>query len=339
MHAAAHTRAVLPRQASLRRRGGATARAVRASAVSPSREAALRELAGAIADVQSLPPSQRREGSESAAKQAKQLLSGLKEAGDFSLYDSYTGRTQRRNIALFELRQVGVQDPDKIGLPSVRNDAAFLGTVVFGSSALALVLGQLPGDWGFFGMYLSGGLSIAVLGVGSVAPGLLQVPISLFSNVFPDYRDRVLRHEAAHFLVGYLLGVPVVNYSLDIGAEHTDFLEARLERKLISPQRLDDAELDALAVVAMAGVAAEALQFPEVVGQNADLYLLQKTFSRAATPLASGAQQNLTRWAVWQAAAMLKANAAAFEALQLAMARRAPVVECIQAIEAAAAPK
>ncbi len=238
---------------------------------------------------------------------------------------------------LGELRQVGVKQPEVIGIPSTRNDLAFLTTTVGVSSVLALVLGQLPGDWGFFGMYLSGGISIAVLAVGSVAPGLLQIPINAFSNVFPDYRERVLRHEAAHFLVGYLLGVPVVGYSLDLGKEHTDFLEARLERKIIGAQRLTDDEIDALAVVAMAGVAAEAMAFPDVVGQTADLVDLQRAMNRAAVPLAPTTQQNITRWAVWQAAVLLRAHPGAYDALREAMARRASVAECIALVEKAAA--
>ena len=37
-------------------------------------------------------------------------------------------------------------------------------------------------------------------------------------QVFPDFKERALRHEAAHFLCGYLLGIPITNYSLMIGA-------------------------------------------------------------------------------------------------------------------------
>jgi hypothetical protein len=382
-----------PRRASLRVRADAGASA--AAPMTGTNESLMKTLGAAIEEVQTLPPSQRKDGFEGAAKTVKAALTALKAQGGVSMFNSYTGRTLRRNvrppqraaaaaaaarmllrrkrrslthrrarlasrcphcaahvpdahthtprarphaqIMLGELRQVGVQQPEVIGVPSVRNDAAFLATVVGTTSVLALVLGQLPGDWGFFGMYLSGGISIAVLAVGSVAPGLLQLPINAFSNVFPDYRDRVLRHEAAHFLVGYLLGVPVVGYSLDLGKEHTDFLEARLERKIVGAQRLSEDEIDALAVVAMAGVAAEAMHFPEVVGQTADLVSLQRAMNRAVVPMASNAQQNVTRWAVWQAAVMLRANPGAYDALREAMARRAPVAECIALIEKAAA--
>lgn len=55
-----------------------------------------------------------------------------------------------------ELRLVGISQPEKIAQISVRNDAAFLWSTVGITSVLALVLGQLPGDWGFFSAYLAG---------------------------------------------------------------------------------------------------------------------------------------------------------------------------------------
>jgi hypothetical protein len=65
---------------------------------------------------------------------------------------------------------------------------------------LAVAGGFLPGDWGFFVPYLVGGISLAVLAVGSVAPGLLQAATSQFGQLFPSNRERVAKHEAAHFL-------------------------------------------------------------------------------------------------------------------------------------------
>ena len=43
--------------------------------------------------------------------------------------------------------QVGIKDPEKVAIPSVRNDAAFLYTLVGVTSVLAVLGGQLPGDW------------------------------------------------------------------------------------------------------------------------------------------------------------------------------------------------
>ena len=58
---------------------------------------------------------------------------------------------------------------------------------------------------GFFVPYFTGAIVLVVLAVGSTAPGLLALVIGRFAQVFPDYRERVLRHEAAHFLVSVMI--------------------------------------------------------------------------------------------------------------------------------------
>lgn len=67
----------------------------------------------------------------------------------------------------------------------------------------------------------------------------MQVFIDKFSSVFPDYRERVLKHEAGHFLVGYLMGVPVTSYSLSLGKEHTDFMEGKLQIDALKLMQID----------------------------------------------------------------------------------------------------
>ena len=62
---------------------------------------------------------------------------------------------------------------------------------------------------------------------------------------------------------GYLLGVPVSAYSLDIGKAHTDFAESKLQQRLIERQLTDD-EVNQLAVISMAGIAGEARKYEEV---------------------------------------------------------------------------
>lgn len=114
-----------------------------------------------------------------------------------------------------------------------------------------------------------------MLAIGSTSPGLLSAIIDKFSQVFPDYRSRVVAHEAGHFLAAYLLGIPIAGYSVEIGKEHTDLVDAKLQARLFE-RTLGDEELDQLAVVAMAGLAAEGMKHEDVQGQSADLMLLQR---------------------------------------------------------------
>ncbi|KAI8540731.1 hypothetical protein RHMOL_Rhmol08G0008700 [Rhododendron molle] len=454
----------------------------------------------------------------------KEALDQLTEVGWAKKWSSQP-YVSRRMTSLRELTTLGIKNAENLAIPSVRNDAAFLFTVVGTTGFVGVLAGQLPGDWGFFVPYLVGSISLVVLAVGSISPGLLQAAIGGFASFFPDYQERISRHEAAHFLgnfayvagsplsnlqkcsclnerityeihlksykrryicpdlpgvgccedatyphksghlatyvglhthvrykeknsraslsislhlhwfcgylastvptfskkkeetdvmilpmvnhdpltkcwlsvyspcllvplrdmsrvivstqtpvnpmwmmdlpfqfhcmhtvcifvfspiweaffdetgpvisVAYLLGLPILGYSLDIGKEHVNLIDEKLE-KLIYSGQLDAKELDRLAVVAMAGLAAEGLQYDKVVGQSADLFTLQRLINRSKPQISKEQQQNLTRWAVLFAASVLKNNKVIHETLMSAMARKATVLECIDAIEKAA---
>ncbi|KAI3689537.1 hypothetical protein L2E82_47497 [Cichorium intybus] len=113
------------------------------------------------------------------------------------------------------------------------------------NSAHLVLAGQLPGDWGFFVPYWIGSISLVIVGVGSISPGLLQAAIGGFSTFFADYQDRIARHEAAPFLIAYLLRLPFLGYSLDIGKENVNLIDENLEELIYSGQ-LDSKELDRL---------------------------------------------------------------------------------------------
>ncbi|KAJ9541056.1 hypothetical protein OSB04_027562 [Centaurea solstitialis] len=264
----------------------------------------------------------------------KEALNQLSEVGWAKKWSSQP-YVSRRTTSLRELTTLGMKNAENLAIPSVRNDAAFLFTVVGTTGFLGVLAGQLPGDWGFFVPYLLGSISLVVLAVGSISPGLLQAAIGGFSIFFPDYQDRIARHEAAHFLVAYLLGLPILGYSLDIGKENVNLIDERLE-KLIYSGQLDAKEVDRLAVVAMAGLAAEGLKYDKVIGQSADLFTLQRFINRSKPQIKTQEQQNLTRWAVLFSGSLLKNNAALHEAVMDAMSKKATVVECIEAIEKAA---
>ena len=248
------------RASSSARRSAVRRSLVCSAAPTATKEQLFADLSVALDNYKRAPPSVKQEVSADVMDACQKLSAagGLPKWGAAAVE-----LPARRSIGFGDLRMVGVKDPQAIAKVSVRNDAAFLMTVVGTSSVAAVVLGQLPGDWGFWGAYGSGGISIVVLAIGSVNPGILQVGIDFFSKVFPDYRERVLRHEAAHFLLAHLLGVPVAGYSLMLGTQHTDLAEAALQKRLIE-QSLEDSQVDRLSIIAMAGATAEAMQFEEV---------------------------------------------------------------------------
>ena len=297
------------------------------------------KLAAELDAISQLPPSERGEAAENATGTVRAVLNGMKAAGETNRWDCYPELT-RKNVFPNELNQVGVKNSDQIGAPNNTNDFNFIVGVTMSTSLLALIVGvTLPGDWGAFGSYLIGGISLAVLAVGSTAPGLLVVAIDRFARISPEYRNRIARHEAAHFLVGYMLGTPVAGYSLGLGTAHVDFQQAKLERKVDGNISISEQTMLPLACMSMAGVAAEAMAFEDVRGQEGDLRDLQRLLNRADPKLSAQAQQQLTRWAVWQSAGMLKRHEKAFDALTRAMEEGATVAECLRAIEAAPKPE
>ncbi|CAN6567725.1 unnamed protein product [Malus baccata var. baccata] len=235
--------------------------------------------------------------------------------------------------SLMELTTVGIKNAETLAVASVRNDAAFLFTVVGTTGFLGLLPGQLPGDWGFFMPSMLGSISLVNIGCWKHCPWvrvrqsfflLLQAAISGFSSFFPDYQNRIASHEAAHFL------------------EHVNLIDERLEN-LIYSRQLDAKELDRLAVVAMAGFAAEGLKDDKVTGQSADLFTLQRFINRSKPQLSKillDGLDNRGKCFVYLqalfAGSLLKNYKAIHEAIVTAMSNKATVLECIEAIEKAA---
>lgn len=150
-----------------------------------------------------------------------------------------------------------------------------------------------------------------------------------FAQRSPLYRERILRHEAGHFLVAHLLGIPVTGYTLSAwealrqghpgqGVMIDDQLTLALPAQL----------LDRYCTVWMAGGVAESLTYDRVEGGNDDLQKLRSVL----TQLRQDWRQQ-ERSSVLQARALLHKHWSTYEALVEAMQRRASVGECVQAID------
>jgi hypothetical protein len=155
----------------------------------------------------------------------------------------------------------------------------------------------------------------------------------------PQHRDRIVHHEAGHFLVAYLVGIPVIGYTLSAweaikqkqsGQGGVCFDDGELALQL-EQGTLKAQLLDRYCTIWMAGGVAETLAYGSAEGGADDRQKLRTVL----TPLGFSAstQEQKQRWAVLQARTLLQANWSTYEALVGAMQQRADVSECYRVIE------
>lgn len=185
--------------------------------------------------------------------------------------------------------------------------------------------------------------TFAILGIATLDSFSLQgkggtILLDWIAGFKSEYRDRIIHHEAGHFLVADLLGIPVTGYTLSAweawrqgqpgqgGVAFNDIeLAAQLEKGSISAQMLDR-----YCTMWMAGIAAEALVFDRAEGGGDDQTRLAEALKIIG--FSESAFQQKQRFHVLQAKNLLQENWSSYQALVQAMQQRASVVECQNAI-------
>ncbi|MEO0350000.1 MAG: ATP-dependent Zn protease [Cyanobacteria bacterium P01_A01_bin.15] len=163
--------------------------------------------------------------------------------------------------------------------------------------------------------------------------------VDWLSQRSPEYCDRIVRHEAGHFLAAYLLGIPIDNYTLTawetlkigVGGSggvifKTDDIDQAVEVGKISQQ-----QIDRYCTVWMAGIAAEELTYGSAQGGRDDRLKLNLLWQQINRPLAEVPLKQ--RWSMLQAKTLIEKQPDAYGALIDAMAERRPVEECCELIE------
>ena len=170
------------------------------------------------------------------------------------------------------------------------------------------------------------------LGVGSSSPGVIVALYGIVRGAAEDLAasERRRRHESAHLVAGYRLGLPVAEYS----AGDRPRVEFYYEQG--RPYSRDEAE--ALACVALSGAVGECEAFGQAKGAQQDFADLQDIFDRVQPPLTPAEQQSATRRACLNAYGVLygkrsRKNDAAVKAVDDAMARGATLGEVVCALE------
>lgn len=172
-----------------------------------------------------------------------------------------------------------------------------------------------------------------------------SIVLDWLAGFSPEHRDRVVRHEAGHFLVAQQLEIPVTGYTLSAweavrqgqpgqgGVQFdTQALDAQLQKGQISAQWLDR-----FCTVWMAGMAAEKLVYGDSQGGGDDLFKFRQTLVRLGFPASQIEQRE--RLAILRAKTLLENNQSAYDALVRALQERRSVEECYQVMEAISAER
>lgn len=160
-----------------------------------------------------------------------------------------------------------------------------------------------------------------------------------FAGFSEEHRERIVHHEAGHFLVASVLGVPVTGYALSAweaikqgqpgqgGVTFGDTeLASQLEKGTISAQMLDR-----YCTIWMAGIAAETLVFNNAEGGIDDKSNLSFLLTKLNFPPSNREQKQ--RLGILQAKTLIQENRSVYQALVNAMRQRASVDECLNVIK------
>jgi hypothetical protein len=154
----------------------------------------------------------------------------------------------------------------------------------------------------------------------------------------PEHRDRIIHHEAGHFLAAYLLEIPVTGYTLTAweawrqgqpGQGGVTFEDVELAEQL-AMGKIGTQKLDRYCTIWMAGMAAEALVFNNAEGGVDDRSKLKQVLANLG--FSESVSQQKQRFYLLQAKNLLQENWSLYQVLVKAMEKRASVGDCQKAI-------
>jgi hypothetical protein len=186
-------------------------------------------------------------------------------------------------------------------------------------------------------------LTIAALDTWSWGGKGATVMLDGIAGLSKEHRERVVRHEAGHFLAAHLLDIPVTSYALSAwealrqgqnGQGGVQFDTQELETEL-ETGKLSGQLLDRYCTIWMAGAAAEFLLYDNIQGGQDDRQKLQGVLMQLGlSPQDRKIKERLTSL---RAKELLQANWSAFEALVQALEAKQSIDECRQVMQTAIA--
>ncbi len=181
-------------------------------------------------------------------------------------------------------------------------------------------------------------LAIFAIVVGTTIDGFLlkstvaTLILDAIASTNPAYRQRIIQHEAGHFLVAHLLGIPITGYTLSAWESVRTGYSAQ-GGVVFAPPPTDISSqlLQQYCTVWMAGIAAEKLMYDRSEGGSEDRQKL-----RGVLLLTGKQQQEIVHQenlAALQAKTLIQTHWEAYQTLVIAMEKRTTVADCCDQID------
>jgi len=267
-------------------------------------------------------------------------LERIKSNNVISKWNSRNFEDSRFMVSNYQLKAKTNIEPTNLKL----DDVGFayqnvLGVAVAIGTICGLSASAVGGELGFLLGYSSALFPVILLGIGSIAPGLIGEALYRFKLVTnEESRKRDVRKNAGKFLTGYICGLPVAKFSQGNPSNTVEFFQIRpsdvIDTTKIEKNKIKQIDIARSSIVCMAGSVAECIDFGVASGTNpGDVNLLNELMNTVEPSFTSDQIQNHIRWSALTAWEILDEYKEEYQRLLVAFEKGLPMEECIAVIE------
>jgi hypothetical protein len=270
-------------------------------------------------------------------------LERIKAKYVISKWNSKDLENPRFDVSNYRLKSKTNIDPinlklDDVGFAyqNVLVSAVAIGTVCgLGANAVG-------GELGFLLGYASALFPVLLVGVGSIAPGLIGEVLYRFKLLTnEESRKRHVRMNAGKFLAGYICGLPVARFSQSNPSNTAEFFQLKPngtseveDKQMFAKNKFSQIDIARSSIVCLAGSVAECLEFGVASGSNpGDVNLLNELMNSVDPTINAEQRQNHIRWSALTAWEILDQYKDEYKRLVVAFEKGLPMEECIAIIE------
>jgi hypothetical protein len=270
-------------------------------------------------------------------------LERIKAKYVISKWNSKDLENPRFDVSNYRLKSKTNIDPinlklDDVGFAyqNVLVSAVAIGTVCgLGANAVG-------GELGFLLGYASALFPVLLVGVGSIAPGLIGEVLYRFKLLTnEESRKRHVRMNAGKFLAGYICGLPVARFSQSNPSNTAEFFQLKPngtseveDKQMFAKSKFSQIDIARSSIVCLAGSVAECLEFGVASGSNpGDVNLLNELMNSVDPTINAEQRQNHIRWSALTAWEILDQYKEEYQRLVVAFEQGLPMEECIAVIE------